>query len=266
MEARPDRGHVPAIVDRDRDAVARRLEGRLEAPDEIEVHVEGLAVEAPLRRQRRPEPGEVAAGRLERRPLDFDLEQPDDGIDDEVANRHALPDDLAMDLALGRDVDEDVAVDRGPAAEPAVAGEAAQSVVLRLVGTWRREAGARRPDAVLRELTLAGPDLAAAAQAAPAADRVEVDAEGSGSIEDRRPVGEAAAPPGRGEDDDPIGAAGHNVGPVPAAPPARGPPAAASARRLIRRPRSAPVAPPTPSAPAASPGAGGWGRLALIQR
>ena len=38
----------------------------------------------------------------------------------------ALADDLAMDLALGRDVDDDVAVDRGRAAEAPIRGEPAR--------------------------------------------------------------------------------------------------------------------------------------------
>ena len=46
--------------------------------------------------------------------VDLDVVEPDDRIDREVADGEVLAHDLAMDLALGRDVDEDVAADRRP--------------------------------------------------------------------------------------------------------------------------------------------------------
>src|SRR3546814_19008356 len=45
-------------------------------------------------------------------------------------------------------------------------------------------------------------DLAAAAQAAPAADRIDVDAQAARRLQDRRADREAAAPPRGGEDDE----------------------------------------------------------------
>jgi hypothetical protein len=120
--------------------------------------------------------------------------EPDDGIDDELANRHALPDDLPVNLALGRDVDEEVTMDLGPTAEASFRSEAAELVVLGLIGAPGREVGARRLDPVLREAALAGDDLTAAAQAAPAADGIEVDAERAGGIEDRGSGLEPATP------------------------------------------------------------------------
>src|SRR5207237_4136041 len=58
-----------------------------------------------------------------------------------------------------------------------------------------------RLDSVLRERPLAGHDLAAAAEAAPAADRVQVDAERARRVEERRPVLEPPPPARRREDD-----------------------------------------------------------------
>ena len=84
---------------------------------------------------------------------------------------------------------------RRPGARPA------QPVVLVLVRAARREVAVARLDAVLREAALGRHDLAAAAQAAAAADRVEVDAERARRVEDRRPGLEPPAPPGRREDD-----------------------------------------------------------------
>src|SRR5512141_1534139 len=60
---------------------------------------------------------------------------------------------------------------------------------------------AARLDAVLGVRALGRDDLAAAAQAAPAADRVEVDAERASRVEDRRACREATAPARRREDD-----------------------------------------------------------------
>src|SRR3546814_12029649 len=59
-----------------------------------------------------------------------------------------------------------------------------------------------RSDTVLGEFADADLDLAAAAQAAPAADRIDVDAQAARRLQDRRADREAAAPPRGGEDDE----------------------------------------------------------------
>ena len=56
-------------------------------------------------------------------------------------------------------------------------------------------------DSVLRKVSFGDVDLAAAADAAPAADRIEIDAESARGFEQAHPVGEIAAFPGRREDD-----------------------------------------------------------------
>ena len=109
LEPRPYGADGAPVVHRDGDRVVAALEGRLELAEDVEVGVQ--AVERPLATERLLEPGEVAAGGLERRPLDLDVVEPDDRVDLEVADREALADDLLVDLALGRDVDDGVAPD-----------------------------------------------------------------------------------------------------------------------------------------------------------
>ena len=70
--------------------------------------------------------------------------EPDDRIDDEGPDVEALAHDLAVDLALGRDVDQDVAADLGGARQAAVGGQAL------LVAVRRLELGERRQVVRLR--------------------------------------------------------------------------------------------------------------------
>ena len=150
---------------------------------------------------------QVAGRRRELGPLDLDVVEPDDGVDLEVAHVEALADDLAVDLALLRDVDQ--ARRRGPWPCNRAGGRASPSpcAVAGLHGAEWREAVRRRRDPVLRERPDADRHLAAAADAAPAADRVDVDAERARRVEDRRAPGNLAAPPRRGEDDERLGRA-----------------------------------------------------------
>src|SRR3546814_10683097 len=64
------------------------------------------------------------------------------------------------------------------------------------------DVGFAAADTVLGEFAEADLDLAAAAQAAPAADRIDVDAQAARRLQDRRADREAAAPPRGGEDDE----------------------------------------------------------------
>ena len=226
------------------------------------------AVEAPLALERGEEPGEVAAGGLEGRPLDLDLEEADDRIDDEVADRDALPDDLPVDLALGRDVDEDVAVDRRrgsrgddrPRARGAgrtrprrrrPARGCAPDERIPCFGyspsagrTWQRPHSPRPPQTESRSTPRA---RAASRTVVPSANRprrpdgVKMTSGSAPEVTTRRRRCHAAAPA-----------------------PEAAPPAAASARRLTRRPRS--PAAIAPSGPLPIPGSGRGGRLTRIQR
>ena len=123
----------------------------------------------------------------------IELDRPDLG---------AFPHDLLVDLALGRDVDHDVAQEPRLAAEAALAAEPAAAAIALLDLAERRDVVVRRADAVLGELALGDRHLAAPAQAAAAAHRIDVDAERARDLEQRRAEREAAAPARRREDDE----------------------------------------------------------------
>ncbi len=129
-----------------------------------------------------------------------------------------------MDLALGRDVDQDVAAHLRGARQPPVGGQALVVAIGGLEGGERGQVPRLGDDAVLRELAEALGHLAAAADPAPAADRVDVDPERARGVEDRRPLGEPSATAGRREDDERV--VGHGRW---------GRQATATARRLTRR-------------------------------
>ena len=184
VEPRPDADDLVSLVDRDGHAVLALLERRLERPDDLEVRLE--IGQLPLALERLEQPREVAGRRRQLGRRDLDVVEPDDRVDDEVADVEALAHDLAMDLALGRDVDEDVAADLGRARQPPVGGQALLVAVGRLERRERRQVAGLRDDPVLRELAETLGHLAAAADPAPAADRIDVDAERARRVEDRR--------------------------------------------------------------------------------
>jgi hypothetical protein len=95
-----------------------------------------------------------------------------------------------------------------------------------------------RLDAVLGIAALGRDHLAAAAQPTPAADRIEVDAEGSRCIEDGRALLEPAAPARRREDDLRLGTA-HRFEPRPAVPPVAAVPVMPPCRSSAGRPAHA---------------------------
>jgi hypothetical protein len=225
----PDGDDVAAVMDGHGRRPLAGLERRLQCPHYCQV---GLEVrQAPFPLERVLEPDEVAGRRGELGRRDLDVVEPDDRVDVEVPNVEALADDLAIDLALGRDVDDGVAANVGRAREAAAFGEALLGPVGRFDGIERREVLRARLDAVLREAANALLDLASTADAAPAADRVDIDSERPRGIEDGRLGRHAPTPARRREDDEGIGA-GHvgSAGPGPAR------------RRLTRLP------PPSPSA------------------
>ena len=187
------------------------LERRLEVADDREVGFE--VGQPPLALERLEQPHEVARRRGELRRDDLDVVEPDDRIDVEVADVEALADDLAVDLALRRDVDDGVAEEVGRAARGGGPRPGPRSSrYCGLDGVERRQVLRPRLDPVLREAADALLDLAAAADAASAADRVDVDAERPGGVQDRRPLGEPAAPARRREDDERLGRRGHRAG------------------------------------------------------
>ena len=133
---------------------------------------------------------------------DLDVVQADRGIDGEVARLGALAHDLLVNLALGRHINDEIALDERRAAQPAALGEGAAGGIARLpLARWAQMVG-RTLDPELGEVARARLDLTAAAEAPAPAYRIEIDADGAGGIEDRRADGEPPALAGRGEDDE----------------------------------------------------------------
>ncbi len=137
VEPWPDGDDVAAAVYRDGDPVRAGGQGRLHPADDGEVGAQ--VMEAPLGRERVEEPPEVAGGRGEIGLLDVDGMQPHDGIHLERACRQVLADDLAMDLALGRDVDDEVTEHACGAGQPSVVSQTRYLAVLGLDGVGLRQ-------------------------------------------------------------------------------------------------------------------------------
>ncbi len=212
VETWPDPRDRPPAVDGDRDGVLPGLEGGLERADHRQVGVE--VVEVPLIGEGQLETEQVAGRRGQLGRLHLDVVEADDGVQVEVANVEALPDDLAIDLALGRHVDHDVAAEMGGAGEAPLVSEALAVAVSGLDRAERRQVVGRRDDPVLGELADALLHLAAAADPAPAADRVDVDAELPRGIQDGRAGTEPATPARRREDDERVAGHGLPVRPI----------------------------------------------------
>ena len=157
--------------------------------------------ERPVALERVEQPLQIAGGVLERWLRDLDVVQPHDRIDLDRVGVGLLPHDLAVDLGLGRHVDQQIAADLRVTPEPAVRGEAIAFAVALLGLGERDQVVGRARDPVLRERAAHRHHLAAPADPAAPADRVEVDAERTGGVEHARTVGNLAAPARGGEDD-----------------------------------------------------------------
>ena len=126
VQARPDAGDRRAVVDRDGDAVVARSRAPAGASRTTRRgRPRGRSSSATPARAPRAGGARSPPGVASVRPLDLDVVQPHDRVDHEVADGHALAHDLAMDLALGRHVDERRRPGRGrvqpsrrPAARP----------------------------------------------------------------------------------------------------------------------------------------------------
>ncbi len=210
VQAGPDADDLASLVDRDGDPVLPLLERRLEVAHDLEVRLE--IGQLPLALERLEQPGQVAGRRRQLGRGDLDVVEPDDRIDDEGADVEALAHDLAMDLALGRDVDQDVAADLGRARQAPVGGQALLLAVGRLERGEGRQVVRLGDDPVLGKGAQTLRHLAATADAAPAADRIDVDAQRARRVEHRRALGEPPAAARRREDDERV--VGHGGGPA----------------------------------------------------
>ena len=200
----PDRGDRRPVVHGDGDRAGSLGRARAAAPAEHAGSASSSSSShsrASASRSRRRSPAataELGSG-------DLDVVEAHDRVDLDRVRVGLLADDLAVELALGRDVDDEVTGDAGRAAEAASLRETTIGRVPRLHLGGRREVEAVETIAVLRVLALGDLDLAAAADAAAAADRVEVDAEPPRRLEHGRAVLEPSSPAGRGEDDECVG-------------------------------------------------------------
>ncbi len=136
--------------------------------------------ELPLLGERAFEALQVAGGLVHVGLGDLDVVEAGGGVEGDGAGLGALADDLLVDLGFGGDVDDGVGEELGLAAEAAAGGEAADAVVALLDGVEGGEGVGGGGDAVLGEVAEGGGDLALGADAAAAADEVEVDAEAGG--------------------------------------------------------------------------------------
>ena len=169
-------------------------------PAQAPLALEGLEDTGQVRGGR----GEVGRGRLH-------VVQPHDGIEVEGPDLELLADHLAVDLAAGGHVDDGVPDDRGRAREAPAVGQAAARRVVPLDRVGRGEVPGQGRDAVLGERADALLHLAAAADPAAPADRVDVHAQRPGGVQHAR-AGREPPPPTRGrEDDQGIGRSRHRV-------------------------------------------------------
>src|SRR5208337_1545971 len=162
----------------------------------------GRVDDAPLLCERLLQAAEVAGRLAQVRLADLDVMQPHDRVDLDRMLLGALAHHLPVDLALRRHVDDEVAADFRLAAEPPPLRELSALVAVALLDLvpWAGVMGARI-DRVFGELPLGDLDLAAPADAAPAADRIEIDAERARRGEQARSLRDVAAFARRGEDD-----------------------------------------------------------------
>ena len=152
---------------------AQRL---LQAGERREIGVRFVKI--PLLAQSLLQAAKIARRLVHVRLADLDVIEADDRIDLDRMRLRALAHDLPMNLTFGRHVDDEIAANPGLASEPPAGGErsALRGVAGLDLARWRHMIGARM-NGVLGEIALGDVDLAAAANASPAADRIEIDAE-----------------------------------------------------------------------------------------
>ena len=203
VEPGPDTGDHGAVVNGDGDAPAPRPQRLLEAGKHLGITLE--AGELPLPLECVAQATEVTRRRGQVGLLDLDVVEPDDRVDRDRMGIRFLADDLAVDLALGRHIDHELALDAGRAPEPSLAAKPTLGGVRPLDGADRREVRSERHDPVLCVLAFAHLDLAAPTDPTSTTDGVDVDPEPPSGVEHRRARCETASPTRRGEDDEMVG-------------------------------------------------------------
>jgi hypothetical protein len=162
-------------------------------------------VEIPLLAQSLLQATKIAC-RLEHvRLADLDAIEADNRIDLDRMRLRALADDLPMNLTFWRHVDDKIAANPGLAAEPPAVGErSALRGIAGLDRSPRRHMMGAGVSRMLGEIALCEVDLTAAANATPAADRIEIDAERARRFQQTCPFGKLA-PLAGGRENDAVG-------------------------------------------------------------
>ena len=183
-------GHFPI-------AFAQRL---LQRHEHFEIALEPgqLALELKRLAQAAQIGGRVVHVRL----LHLHVKQAYGRVELDVQHLGALAHHLAVHLTLCGHVDHDVAENRRRAAQAVPFGQRTLALIRALCLARRRQVVHSRCHAVLGEFTHTLQHLAAAADTAAAAHGIDVHAEHTRRVQKRRAVGEAPAPPRRGEDDE----------------------------------------------------------------
>ena len=201
-EAGPDRDELALVVDRDGHLPAALAQALLQRLHDVEIA--GEPGELPFGLERLQEAPQVARRCGELGLAHLDVMEAHRGIELDRHRLDRLAHELAMDLALRRHVDDEIAQHAGGTGEPPAGGERLAPRIGRLDLGEGREVLVQGRDAVLGELALAEGHLAAPANAAAAAHRIDVDAERARGAQDRRAERKAPAPARWREDDERI--------------------------------------------------------------
>src|SRR5205807_6818040 len=198
VKPRPDADQLRTRMHRDGDSPLPLAQGQLQSLQHREVAPQGA--EFPLAVQRLEQSLQITGRVMHVGLAHLDVMKMHDRIEGDGARVRGLAHHLAVDLAAGRHVDDEVALDVRRAGQPVTRWQRAATREALLGGAYRGEIGGLRADAVLREVTLHHQHLATPAQRAPAAHRVDVDSQAAGGLQERCAQGEAAALAGRRED------------------------------------------------------------------
>ena len=158
--------------------------------------------ELPFLLERVHQAPQVAGWILHVRLLHFDVVQADDRVQLDLARIGILAHDLAMDLAAGRNVHDHVALHERRAGKTVTGRQPPPARVALLDFADGGNARCTGAHAVLGEFALGDHDLAASADSAPAADRIDVDAERARGLQEWSADRESPALAGRHEDDE----------------------------------------------------------------